>query len=97
MGILTKVLDAMAVGTPVVMTDFVARLIPGIENGINAFVATTDEEFSKVVLKALLDPDARDTVAGGAKRLVEARYDWGMYTGDLEAIVRGEPASNWEG
>ena len=95
-GILTKVLDSMAVGTPVVLTDFVAGLVPGVEDGINAFVAPSKEEFSKVVLEALADAEASEAVAREARRLVEERYDWGLYTDHLDQIVKGEAVSNWE-
>ncbi len=92
-GILTKVLDAMGVGTPVVLTEFVTRLMPDIRDGVNAFVASSEEEFSQKVLDALSNPGACEIVAHGARQLVEEMYDWALYTEYLERIIRGEMAS----
>ena len=88
-GILTKVLDAMAVGTPVVLTEFAANLIPGIRGGVNAFVAADEGSFPGVVLRALSRPDERDSMAKEARRLMEKEYDWGSYVSYLEDIVEG--------
>lgn len=88
-GILTKVLDAMAVGTPVVITSFVAGLIPGVEHGVNAYVARSEEAFLELVLEALSSPETRRSIAEKARQLVEEKYDWESYTDYLENIVLG--------
>jgi len=89
-GILTKALDAMAVGTPTVLSRFAASLIPGVESGVHAFIAESPRDFPTVVLKALADPTERRRVAREARRLVETRYDWDLHGNRLAAIVRGD-------
>ncbi len=86
-GVLTKVLDAMAVGTPIVMSDFAARGIPEIRHGVHAFVATTDEEFLRYVTQALGDPDTCFAMARRARELVERKFDWETHADRLEAII----------
>lgn len=88
-GILTKVLDAMGVGTPLVLTEFVAHLVPGIRDGVHAFVASSEETFPELVLEALSSPDACKSMAARARQLVEESYNWASYTALLDAIVRG--------
>ncbi|HYS74081.1 MAG TPA: glycosyltransferase [Thermoplasmata archaeon] len=86
-GVLTKVLDAMTVGTPIVMSDFAARGIPEIRHGVHAFVATTDEEFLRYVTQALGDPDTCLAMARRARELVERKFDWETHADRLEAII----------
>ncbi len=86
-GILTKVLDAMAAGTPVVLTDFVARIIPGVEAGVNAYVASSEHDFGPLVVRALSHLEESHALAEAARKLVEERYDWGTYREVLEALL----------
>lgn len=86
-GILTKVLDAMAVGTPLVLTEFAARSIPEIRHEVHAYVAATDEEFLRCVTQAVLDPDRGRAMALRARHLVENAYDWELYADLLREIV----------
>lgn len=94
-GALTKVLDAMAVGTPIVMSDFAAKGIPEVRHGEHAFVAATDEEFLRCITQALSDPDACVAMTRRARELVEQKFDWGKHGDLLEAIV--DPASRARG
>jgi len=86
--VLTKVLDAMAVGTASAMTSFAARGIPGLEDGVHAFVASTPEEFPRIVLEAIRDPAARKQVAQNGRRLIESRYNWEDQRPRLKRILR---------
>ncbi len=88
-GILTKVLDIMAVGTPVVISEFAARLVPGIQNGVHAYVASSEETFPDLVMEALANPASCRFMTAKARQLVEERYDWALHTARLDAIVRG--------
>lgn len=87
-GTLTKVIDAMAVGTPVVLSDFAARGIPEIRPGVHAYVAATDEEFLECVVEALSHPDAARAMSRRARRLMEQGYDWEVGAERLAEAVR---------
>ena len=86
-GVLTKVLDAMAVGTPLVLSEFAASGIPDIRPGVHAYVAATDEDFIRYVGEALADPEAAGAMARRARQLVERKFDWQAYAGLIDALV----------
>ena len=90
-GALVKVMDSMAVGTPLVMFEFAARVVPGLRPGVHAYVASTDEEFVQHIMEALTNPEANRAMARRARQLVEERFDWGLQVDRLEAIL-GAPA-----
>ncbi|HTD81389.1 MAG TPA: glycosyltransferase, partial [Thermoplasmata archaeon] len=92
-GMLTKVIDSMAVGTPVVMFDFASRGIPDLRDGIHAYVAATEEEFLRQVDRALSDPAATQAMSTRARGLVERNFDWDSHVAQLDAIVRGPSGS----
>ncbi len=90
--VLTKVLDMMAVGTPTVLSTFAARGIPGIDHGIHALVAASEESFLQHVGEALADLEACKTMAMRGRRLIESEYDWEGQKPRIDSIIRGEPA-----
>lgn len=88
-GVLTKVIDSMAVGTPVVLSEFAARGIPEVRHGVHAYVAGSDEAFARCVSLALSDGEATRLIAQRARELVERGFDWAVHVSDLDAVVRG--------
>ena len=86
-GILTKVVDIMAVGTPVVVSGFALHGIPEIRDGVHAVVAATEDAFPERVAFALGHPDRMAEMAREARRLVEARYDWKVYEPVLGGLL----------
>ncbi|TLZ52708.1 MAG: glycosyltransferase family 4 protein [Methanobacteriota archaeon] len=91
-GVLTKVLDSMAVGTPLVLTRFAADGIPDLRPGVHAYVAGSDEDFLRAIERALTNDGERRAMADAARRLVERRFDWDSYLPQLEAIIDGSSA-----
>ncbi len=70
-----KILEAMAIGTPVVAT------LKGAEGldaqiGEHLFVTDRPEEFAGAVINLLLDQNLRQRLATNASQLVRERYDW---------------------
>lgn len=70
-----KVLEAMALGVPVVATPVGCQ---GIEltPGKHLFVEETEEAFAERVVNLLRDENLRKQMAHEARRLVEERYSW---------------------
>jgi glycosyltransferase involved in cell wall biosynthesis len=75
-GILVKALDMMAVGTPVVAADFLAKGIPQLQDGVHALLADTPEKFIELVRDVALDPIRWQPMAERGKELVTQYYDW---------------------
>ncbi len=95
-GILTKVLDIMATGTPAVISAFAASGTPGIQHGIHAYVAASEDEFLGCVADALGDPEACRSMAKKARQLIEEEYDWELQKPHLDRILRGGPPGMWQ-
>lgn len=74
-GVKLKLLEAMALGRPVVTTSIGAEGIE-LEAGNHVEVADDAEEFAGRVVALLQDPRKRRTLAAHARRLIEERYDW---------------------
>jgi glycosyltransferase involved in cell wall biosynthesis len=81
-----KILEAMALGTPVVSTTKGAE---GIESicGEDILVADEPEAFADAVLRLLGDPVLRAQLAANGRQLVAARYSWQMCAEKLEQVL----------
>lgn len=86
-----KLLEAFAVGLPVVATTIAAAGI-AIRPGIDLAIADDEETFANEIVRLLDDTSARRATAESARRLVEERYDWRTiadeYQKDLFEVVR---------
>jgi polysaccharide biosynthesis protein PslH len=81
-----KILEAMALGTPVVSTSKGAE---GLEtnHGENILLADTAAEFAQRTIELLRSPELRARLVAGGRRLVESRYDWRVVGADLRQVV----------
>lgn len=70
-----KILEAMALGTPVVST---AKGAEGLEvtPGQDILIADTPQDFAEAVARILGDPGLRDRLVENGGRLVRQKYDW---------------------
>ncbi len=70
-----KVLEAMAMGKPIVSTP---RGVEGIDcvPGRDLIVAETEDEFAAAVVALLQDPVRQMNLGHSARRLAESKYDW---------------------
>lgn len=82
-----KVLQAMAMGIPVVATTVGAEGIDAV-GGQHLVVADTPDEFAHGVLSLLEDAARRRQLAAEARQLVETKYDWDSITPVLESVYR---------
>jgi glycosyltransferase involved in cell wall biosynthesis len=80
-----KILEAMALGTPVVAT---SKGIEGIEaqHGKHALVADDPAQFAQHVVRLMGGPSLRARLAQNARRLVEERYGWDEIGARLNAF-----------
>lgn len=82
-GLLQKVLDALAMGVPVVATPVSNHGVGGVP-GEHLLLADDPEEFADAVVRLLRDPDLRERLGRAGREFVLQRYD-------LEAAV-----ARWE-
>lgn len=93
-----KIMEAMALGTPVVSTSLGAEGLDVID-GQHIVLADTPVAFAEGVLRVLHTPDLRARLSNAGRRLVEARYAWPIVgeallaaLDDLMRQQRSEPA-----
>ena len=84
-GMQSKVVEAMASGTPLVVTSFALGGIDALD-GHHLLIANQPQAFASHVIRLLKQGDLRDTLAANARRLVEQRYTWERSTQMLEQI-----------
>lgn len=70
-----KILEAMALGTPVVATTKAAEGL-AVVHGEHLVIADEPGDFAQRVLQLLADADLRQRLADNARRLVVERYEW---------------------
>jgi len=81
-----KILEAMALGAPVVSTSFGAGGL-GAKHGIHLLIGDTPEEFASQVCALMDDRDMRARIARGAREFVATRYGWESITQSLSGIL----------
>jgi sugar transferase (PEP-CTERM/EpsH1 system associated) len=74
-GIQNKVLEAMALGTPVVVTTQIAEALHA-HPGQDLLVAESAQEFAAATLRLLDDADFRATLSRNGRDHVEQAHDW---------------------
>jgi glycosyltransferase involved in cell wall biosynthesis len=79
-----KLLDAMSSGKAIVSTKVGAEGL-GIENGKQAMIAESEDEFVDMTLRLLRDPSLRSALARNARDYVERHFSWDIIGTDLEA------------
>jgi glycosyltransferase involved in cell wall biosynthesis len=70
-----KVLQALALATPVVSTPKGVQGL-GLEAGRHVLVADSAHEFAMATVELLGRPELRDRLASAGRRVVRERYDW---------------------
>ena len=81
-----KILEAMAVGTPVVATTKGAE---GLEanSGKHLFVADEPEEFANCIVRLFSDAQLRQQLAESGNQFVQRKYAWGNVMPELLRLV----------
>jgi glycosyltransferase involved in cell wall biosynthesis len=80
-----KVLEAMAMGKPIVSTSLGCEGFQGLVPGLELSLADTPEEFAQRVIELLRDASRRERLGQAARRFVEEQYDWRLIVPKLES------------
>jgi sugar transferase (PEP-CTERM/EpsH1 system associated) len=91
-GLQNKVLEAMAVGTPVVTTPGVAAALAA-RAGEHLLVADDADGIAAAAASLLVDPARARALAGAARRLVDGHYAWERSADAVEAAWRDAAAA----
>lgn len=83
-----KILEAMALGTPVVATSKGAEGL-SVADGEHLLITDDPARFAQYVIALLRDPAQRAHLAHNARCLVETQYDWETIGAQFVALVEG--------
>lgn len=70
-----KILEAMALGRPVVSTTIGCEGLDVVD-GEHVLIADNPEPFAEKTVRLLTDPQLRQHISSNGRRLVETHYDW---------------------
>jgi len=74
-GIQTKVLEAMAMGRPVVATSKACRAL-SVKNGEHLLIADKPDEFANAVVRLIHDDELAETLGRNGRAYVEQYHNW---------------------
>lgn len=86
-GVIVKVLDALAAGTPVVTTTYGNEGIGGMP-GQDLLVADNPQGFADAVVALLRDPELAARLSGSGRAFVEENYSLDSVLAKIEAVYR---------
>jgi sugar transferase (PEP-CTERM/EpsH1 system associated) len=100
-GVQNKILEALAIGLPVLCTPRPARAIGGGACE-SLFIASSSSEFSRMLIKIIDDPKGAREVSGKAVDFVSQRFNWDRNLAHLEvwlqeAVNEGKVPASREG
>jgi len=81
-----KVLEAMAMGKPIVSTSLGCEGFEGLAPSRELSIADSPQEFAQRVIELLDDASWRERLGRAAQRFVEEQYDWRLIVPKLEQI-----------
>lgn len=93
LGILTKVIEAMSAGKPVVVTPLAKDGVPELSDGGNCMIAQDREEFAQKLGQLLTDPAKREALGAEGKRLIERAYSCQVIALKIDGILAQVSAS----
>jgi polysaccharide biosynthesis protein PslH len=79
-----KLIDAMSSGKAIVTTKIGAEGL-GMESGVHAMIAESEDEFVDMTLRLLRDSSLADLLSHNARGYVERHFSWEILGADLEA------------
>lgn len=85
-GVSNKLLEAFAVGTPIVATSMACGDLP-CRDGEHLFIADDPKRFAERVVHLLNQPNLRRNMAARAQVFVRRAYDWGIVARSMEDVL----------
>ncbi len=86
-GMQNKILEAMAMGLPVISTS-IATLWVDRKEGSGVLIADTAVEFAKKVIEGIKNKNLREKLSINARKLVAENYDWNKNIKKLELLLK---------
>jgi glycosyltransferase involved in cell wall biosynthesis len=87
-----KILESMALGTPVVATPKGAEGL-AVEDGRDILIGATPDDFARAVVTLLQSPALRARLAAAGRQRIETTYNWRSIGRDLCRLVETLPAA----
>ncbi|MGD2246714.1 MAG: glycosyltransferase [Candidatus Aminicenantes bacterium] len=95
-----KILEAMAIGRPVVSTSLGAEGVPARQRE-NIILADNPEDFARGVVDLMTDEKLFERIRTNARKLVEEKYSWekgvGVMEKVLEKMMKNTPSARNQG
>jgi glycosyltransferase involved in cell wall biosynthesis len=91
-GIQNKVLEALALGIPVVATSKACQAL-SVLDGEHLLVADDPDEFAQAVVRVIREDDVAERLAQNGRQYVEENHDWDDKASQLEATYRSAAVS----
>jgi len=86
-GVKVRVLQAMAMGKPVVSTSMITTGID-VKNGKNIIIADEPKEFAEKVIELINDRCLRESIGNNARLLMETNHSWEKLTDSLNDVLK---------
>jgi glycosyltransferase involved in cell wall biosynthesis len=83
-----KILESLALGTPVVSTTKGAEGL-SVTSGEDILLRDDPDGFARGVVELLGSDELHCRLANGGRRLVRSRYDWQVVGADIRTLVQG--------
>jgi|LSQX01.1.fsa_nt_gb glycosyltransferase involved in cell wall biosynthesis len=87
-GVRVKILNALAMGLPVVSTSIGAEGL-AVESGKHLMIADTEAEFARAIIEILNNPQLADDLGANGRRLVCEKYSWERVGDRLLSLYNG--------
>jgi glycosyltransferase involved in cell wall biosynthesis len=81
-----KVLESMALGTPVVATEW-ATIGLTTTDGRDILASDDPGRLAELVVRVLRDPDLRQSLSAAGRQTIEGRYDWRVVGRELNTFL----------
>jgi glycosyltransferase involved in cell wall biosynthesis len=87
-GVKNKILEAWALGKPVIMTSLAANGLD-LDHQVTSLVADRPAELAKLVVGLIRDPASRQRLGGAGQELVTRHHSWSGVGKQMDALLRG--------